>query len=420
VASRKARRDAREAILAPLGLVAPTHTAPAPRGSRTRGSPSVGAMHIEGDPTVAALLRDGLVGGGPVERATHGFHTYPAGLHPDAARALLTAAPGPVLDPFCGGGTVLVEALLAGRAALGLDISAVAVLVARARTRLTDEAERTALRTGARHAAAVARERVFSTGVPLPDVPQPVARAYERHALVELAAIRETIGSDDGLRAVFSAIVVKASRREGDTSKDLTERTRPPGTTATLFHAKAREYARQLEALAAAVPPDTRARVHREDAREVRLKEPYGLVLSSPPYPGVYDYVTLQALRRFWLALDDSRAEDEEIGARRAFREDPQAAARTWREDTAHWVKATTRTLTAGGRLVVVIGDGRIGRRPVNALAAMEDAARAAGLRRIALASVERWDPGIGVAHLEHAIAWERPDLPAPPPFEAT
>ena len=48
------------------------------------------------------------------DRVTHGFHTYPAGLNPDAARDLLALFPGDSLhDPFCGGGTVLVETIFA-------------------------------------------------------------------------------------------------------------------------------------------------------------------------------------------------------------------------------------------------------------------------------------------------------------------
>jgi tRNA G10 N-methylase Trm11 len=55
-------------------------------------------------------------------RHVHGFHSYPARLHPDTARALIeaySASGDTVLDPFCGSGTVLVEARLLGRAAVG-------------------------------------------------------------------------------------------------------------------------------------------------------------------------------------------------------------------------------------------------------------------------------------------------------------
>ncbi|MFN7144696.1 MAG: hypothetical protein ACK4YP_13050, partial [Myxococcota bacterium] len=271
-------------------------------GKREALSQRAGDAVRSGDPTLARALEGALRHRERIERATHGFHTYPAGLHPDAARDLVALGTGAVLDPFCGGGTVLVEALLAGRSALGLDVSPVAGLVARARTTLTTEEERTALRSTARKLT----EQAGKATVPPPDVPDELARWYEPHVLAELCVIREGIGKDPLLRAVFSAIVVKASHRESDTSSAKTETKRPPGTTAVLFHKKAREYARMLEELASAVPAGVRARVHREDARELREKGGFGLVVTSPPYPGVYDYVAMQQLRHLWLGLDTS------------------------------------------------------------------------------------------------------------------
>jgi hypothetical protein len=313
-----------------------------------------------------------------------------------------------VLDPFTGGGTILVEATLAGREALGLDVGAVACLVARARTRRTDEAERTALRTGARAAAEAA---LHTVGGPAPrgdGVPEEIRRAYAPHVFAELAAIRDQIGDDPGLRAVFSAILVKSSRRASDTSQHLTDKERPPGTTATLFHAKAREYARLLEAFDAAAPPGVQPRVHREDARDHRSKGPFGLVLCSPPYPGVYDYVPMQALRRWWLDLDDDQALRDEIGARRNFRADRAQARDAWRADTARWVRAAARVLADSGRLCVVTGDGNVGGVPIDSWTPLDEAARAQGLRFVARATVDRWDEGVEQRRPEHVGVWEK------------
>src|SRR3954470_6700449 len=78
------------------------------------------------------------------ESLTHPFHGYPARLHPATARVLVElvaqgagrgALPGaPVVDPFCGSGTVLVEARALGAPAVGVDLNPLAVLVARAKT----------------------------------------------------------------------------------------------------------------------------------------------------------------------------------------------------------------------------------------------------------------------------------------------
>lgn len=70
---------------------------------------------------------------------THGYHTYPAMMIPQVARRLirLYGKPGQtLLDPFCGSGTSLVEARLAGLHAYGVDINPFAIFLARTKTTL--------------------------------------------------------------------------------------------------------------------------------------------------------------------------------------------------------------------------------------------------------------------------------------------
>lgn len=68
---------------------------------------------------------------------THGIHTYVAAMIPKLAQRLIEryAPPnGVVLDPFCGGGAVLVEAVRSGRPAIGRDVNELAVLISNAKT----------------------------------------------------------------------------------------------------------------------------------------------------------------------------------------------------------------------------------------------------------------------------------------------
>ncbi len=376
----------------------------------------------EGDGAVTRVLEGALRQRERVERATHGFHAYPAGLHPDAAAALLTLGGGPVLDPFCGGGTVLVEALLAGRDALGCDVNPVATLVARARTARTTEAERTAMRSLARKAAELARVAGLAnfqsggrdTGMLRAPVPDLAWDWYDPWAIVELDAIRAHIGNDALARAVFSSILVKVSHRESETANRHEAAARPPTTTATLFHKRAREFGRQLEALEAKAPAGVRARVHREDARELRERGEFGMVVTSPPYPGVYDYLALQQLRLAWMGLDPGLAAHHEVGSRRAFKADRAEAIAAWRLDSARWVRGAARALRPGGRLVVITGDGIVGGRPVDSIGPLGEAANAEGLVRVARVTVERWDEGAERMRPEHAVVWEKPAAPEP------
>jgi DNA modification methylase len=94
---------------------------------------------MEGIPSVINGVPDGCwdFASQDTQYATHGIHTYVAAMIPALARQLIdTYAPtrGTVLDPFCGGGAVLVETIRSGRQAIGRDINALAVLVSRAKT----------------------------------------------------------------------------------------------------------------------------------------------------------------------------------------------------------------------------------------------------------------------------------------------
>ena len=61
---------------------------------------------------------------------THGFHSYPAMMIPQVARRLIEkySKEGDILlDPFCGSGSVLVEARLARRYSWGIDLNPLAI-----------------------------------------------------------------------------------------------------------------------------------------------------------------------------------------------------------------------------------------------------------------------------------------------------
>jgi SAM-dependent methyltransferase len=79
------------------------------------------------------------------DRATHHIHPYPAKLLAQIPQyflrsEVLSKRGDLVADPFCGSGTVLLEALLSGRHAVGLDTNPLACLISRAKTRRLDPA----------------------------------------------------------------------------------------------------------------------------------------------------------------------------------------------------------------------------------------------------------------------------------------
>jgi hypothetical protein len=91
-----------------------------------------------------AALVEGARDVQPVHGLTHNFYCYPARFSPTFARAAIEAFTGPgdyVLDPYFGGGTSLVEAVVLGRNALGVDISELAEFVATVKTTVLSKSD---------------------------------------------------------------------------------------------------------------------------------------------------------------------------------------------------------------------------------------------------------------------------------------
>jgi len=363
---------------------------------------------------VARALAAALEQSGESTRYTNLFHTYPAALHADAARDLLAQFPSRfVLDPFCGGGTVLVEARAAGRRALGCDVSPVAVRVSRARTATPDDAWLAAFRARARALAATARGASARGPLPPEQILRVVESWYAPHVLRELEALRRGIADSnpalrETLEAVLGSILVKVSWRTSDTRATREKHERPAGTTAVLFHKRARELARGMVALRDAVPPGTPpADVWLGDARELSVRDPVDLIVTSPPYPSTYDYLPMQHLRHVWLGERPDVA--REIGSRRLFRKGAQAARDTWARDTELWSARAARALASGGHLLLVVGDGWIPSGPVDAAGPSVGAAEHAGLELVAGASLDRPDRGGRARLREHVFAFRKP-----------
>ena len=72
------------------------------------------------------------------ERYTHLIHPYPAKLLPHIPyvflRSILPGAEATILDPFCGSGTVLLEAALCGHHTIGADTNPLARLISKVKT----------------------------------------------------------------------------------------------------------------------------------------------------------------------------------------------------------------------------------------------------------------------------------------------
>lgn len=102
----------------------------------------------------------------PVRGLTHGFYKYPARFSPAFAAAAIKAFTKPgdlVLDPHVGGGTTLVEAIAAGRKAVGVDISTLAEFVSSVKATIYSENELDTLEAWSHGISSVVDIRLPST-----------------------------------------------------------------------------------------------------------------------------------------------------------------------------------------------------------------------------------------------------------------
>ncbi|MFH0947116.1 MAG: DNA methyltransferase [Planctomycetota bacterium] len=377
-----------------------------------------GVVSCAGDPESARLLsRAWEAASGDGRLLTHGFHPYPARVHPLLIRSLLEAYSQPgqlVVDPFSGSGTVVVEALAAGRRAIGTEINRVALSVAWTRLLLLGGPERRQLEESASTLASrAARSR--SGHVPV-DLPGELARQFSPTTLLELTTLRnalETIADDPirtALRMVLSSLVVKLSRRLSETNARSGDGRNPAGITYRLFKERTTELALALRDLKRAAHDGcVRPLLVAGDARQLPLRDgSVDLVLTSPPYLGTYDYAEVQHLREAFLGLPPGDRSAREIGSRSGSQLPPTLALKQYRQDLTAVLREARRILRPGRSAILVLGDSTVGDTFVDADQVVRDAALAAGLSCVARSSQTRPKARKGPAR-EHLIALSRP-----------
>lgn len=254
----------------------------------------------------------------------HSFHRYFGKLIPAIPRFAIRefTSPGAVcLDPFCGSGTTLVEATLAGCHAWGVDLNPLAVLIAGAKT-TTMPAERLWLyleevlqRTGSDDGRGLEQDIPFCPNM---------GHWFRPEVILDLTRLRRAIGRVENeparcfLQACFSAVLRDVSNADPrHVFPGYSKRLRAldaAGRRQIKVLEKFREGARRrLEALAAYQakrPDDAPAVVLEGDARRLPPGiPPVDLVVTNPPYLGSIRYLEAVKLEMYWLGfLPDTKA----------------------------------------------------------------------------------------------------------------
>ena len=291
----------------------------------------------------------------------HTLHPYPARFIPQIPRKAIleySVEGDVVFDPFCGCGTTLLESIIQGRSAIGVDNNEVACLISRAKIASYSKEHIQALQ----EFAIDLYKRLPKSGDDLwiPDY-ENINYWFDEAAINDLSRVRAAIDElSDPLRtfalAVFSAIIVRASYQSSDTRYSRVKKNYVSGSVIEWFQTKLFDAIGRLKE----VPNKSKAnaQVHLADARNLIFMDEssVNLIVTSPPYLNAYDYHKYHRHRLHWIDADVRFARDEEIGKHDVFTR-PGAKPDLYFEDMTKCFKEWERILRKGGKVLIVIGD---------------------------------------------------------------
>lgn len=293
----------------------PDSRAQQPSARYLRHDAELRRLQSERGPTPPTVSFRQMVGPIPVDDATHSVHPYPARLIRHIPRFFFESSvipqDGVVVDPFCGSGTVLLEALLSGRRAVGVDSNPVATLISAVKTSPLDtsKARLAALVTSVDHAARRGRAKYE---------PASYARKwYSDDAFSGLQRLATTVSDHAAGASPVSANLLRLALARTSLEISIRDPRIPvpvrsrgsSNTNATAEDARVifRAVFERLVALVARLPAHLPAAdVVRGDSRspeywpELAEDQP-SVLFTSPPYGAAQKYVRSTSLEAAWL-----------------------------------------------------------------------------------------------------------------------
>lgn len=350
------------------------------------------------------------------ERYSHLIHSYPAKLLVNIpyyflASDALCPKNGIVLDPFCGTGTVLLEAVLSGRNALGADANPLAKLITTVKTiHIPRETLSNTLVT------TLIRAKKYRRVV---NHPEAIVVWYSNKSLRQLTNVQRSIAEieDEQQRAFFelcfSNVVRKVSYADPSISvpvhwnperfnshpermNEIRKRLQQLETVDVYdkFEIVCKSNIDRINTLKNHICDGITAKIISDDARKLGLESnSVDLILTSPPYAGAQKYIRASWLNLYWLNLvkiedirelkthnigrEDYRKEEiyesytgieaadivlKELykmgNAKRAF------LAANYLNEMKVALDESCRVLKKGGYMVIVIGNNTVCQRP--------------------------------------------------------
>lgn len=302
-----------------------------------------------------------------------GAHWYPARFVaqiPASLLGLLSKKDDWILDPYCGSGTTIVEAMRLGRNGYGVDVNPVAIDISRGKTQRMraidiDQHVSTLI-------TSILETLEYGHASKEPDTVQG-GKWYHPETLRELCAIWHSISELQPsvgavARTAFSGALLSVTNETRHWGY-ICDNTRP---LAIRRVNAIQEFRRRLENLVEAyrARDEWMANAEIEGFPEVVLEcqdavravraiesEAIDLVVTSPPYHGVCDYIKAQRLSMEWCGYDIEMFRRQELGARSKRRR--MTAYADYMCDLKRTVVEMVRVLKPGGHIAMVLGESR-------------------------------------------------------------
>lgn len=255
-----------------------------------------------------------------VNSHTHGFHKYPAKFIPHIpkwaiAKYLNGNTDKIILDPFCGSGTTLVESILAGYNAIGVDIDPLSAMISKVKTTRVDVSVLKIISTWLIKELETKKKGSFK-----PDC-ETIEHWFTEDAIKKLSLIRTLINQipdkfgvsnevkdiQDLLLICFSSIIRKVSNADNESQKTYVSHTKikEPQEVNSLFLSQLDLFVDRASKFSSILNSNSKSKIicsSSAESLESKLKGvKIDLAITSPPYIKAIDYIYNQMVELFWI-----------------------------------------------------------------------------------------------------------------------
>jgi site-specific DNA-methyltransferase (cytosine-N4-specific) len=299
---------------------------------------------------------------------THNFHPYPAKFIPQIPRNLILALSkegDTILDPFCGGGTTLVEAILLDRNAIGVDTNPVGVISSRVKSTKLNEDELTSIDTHLKELSEkLTKKEIVNLKRVAPDIKN-IDLWFRDSVVKELSYIKSLIEQIPKVKAkefcevALSSIIVKVSKQKGETIYSSIDKDIKEYDVIKQYLSKLKDMRKRITEFNTAAGTGW-LKVYVDDARSLKkVNELADLAITSPPYPNAFDYHLYHKHRISWLGHNPLDVKKAEIGSHLNYQGKKVDEISIFNSDFLQHLKSINKKIKLGGYYCIVIGDSK-------------------------------------------------------------